>query len=882
MTWDPREDGALCDACPLREAREGPPVPTYWPKGECRAIIVGECPGVEEVKRGEPFVGQAGRELQDAIRAVGIPVASVARANVISCRPPGEATGALDRFLKMLEKERTREARGEGVIEGAILDDPRDCCRPRLLAELASCPNVIPVGGTALHAVCGGAAGILNARGSPITLPAREEKFGDLEISTPALRVLPTVHPSFVMRKRRWRGAFRADLARAFRWFSTGLAWRDPKILLHPTPAQLHAALEAFAHEPFTVFDIETSPGFPEADHFDPLFDRLRCVGIGTADRAVIVPFRSVDPEHAPFYAGSAVREIVGLVKLYLTSPRWRKVTWNGRAYDRVVLESRLGLATDAIAPHLDALGLHKLAEPELPHDLGYSGSIYTDAHDWKAANSATEAKTDEELWRYNSLDVAVTSMCVPALKRACDARKQAHLVKFFSQIQDACVELHRNGLLVDQARRREWDKKLVAQCMAKRREIRELTGRSKLNPASVPQIRDLLFETLQVLPYRYTDTGDPSTDDDSLRTFMSSGWGLPARTRAIVSTLRDYRRYAKRRGVVVRLRPITEDYYEAPDLALFEETEEEKEERLRRVERGKSGRACGLVLPDGRVHASFTPHGTVGWRIACNKPNVLNIETKLRDMFVAAPGNVLVGCDEAQLELRMVVGLAKCAYYLERFADEKGDPHHDLCVDVFGEPYLAAGAAGRKKLRRSIKELTYSSLYGAGDETKHEIVTSAEDDETETLLFPDFSLREVQAFTRAWHARCPEIAIWWDSVIDEWKRQGFLAEPILGLRCDFLDGEDRNRMLSLKPQSGGAALAWMAYFRAVERIEREAPKARFVHQGYDSLVFECPENEGQTVSRILVESMSDDAARFGLPMKFLGEMKIGKVWKEV
>jgi DNA polymerase-1 len=250
--------------------------------------------------------------------------------------------------------------------------------------------------------------------------------------------------------------------------------------------------------------------------------------------------------------------------------------------------------------------------------------------------------------------------------------------------------------------------------------------------------------------------------------------------------------------------------------------------------------------------------------------------------MFVAAPGNVFVACDEAQLELRMVAGLSGCAYYLERFADPKIDPHHDLCVDTFGEAYLQATKEGKKLLRTCVKKLTYGGLYGASDEVKLGIITSAEDSETEKLLFPNFALREVQAFSNSWHKRCPEIAKWWEATLAEWQKQGFLTEPIKGLRCDFLDGEDPNKLYNYKAQSGGAALCHLALFRAMERLPREAPSARLVQQGHDSIVFECRENEGQTVARILEESMAEDGNKYGLPISFVGESKVGKSWKEV
>ena len=52
-------------------------------------MFVGEAPGEEEDKRGEPFVGRAGQLLTKIIEAIGLTRDQVYIANVIKCRPPG-------------------------------------------------------------------------------------------------------------------------------------------------------------------------------------------------------------------------------------------------------------------------------------------------------------------------------------------------------------------------------------------------------------------------------------------------------------------------------------------------------------------------------------------------------------------------------------------------------------------------------------------------------------------------------------------------------------------------------------------------------------------------------------------------------------------------
>lgn len=79
---------ANCQACPLAKTRRN----TVFGVGDQGAewLIVGEAPGAEEDARGEPFVGQAGRLLDNMFASVGLKRGeNVYIANVLKCRPPG-------------------------------------------------------------------------------------------------------------------------------------------------------------------------------------------------------------------------------------------------------------------------------------------------------------------------------------------------------------------------------------------------------------------------------------------------------------------------------------------------------------------------------------------------------------------------------------------------------------------------------------------------------------------------------------------------------------------------------------------------------------------------------------------------------------------------
>ncbi len=75
-----------CTRCPLHKSRQQ----TVFGVGNRQAdwLIVGEAPGSEEDRQGEPFVGRAGQLLNEMLRAVGLDRESVFIANILKCRPP--------------------------------------------------------------------------------------------------------------------------------------------------------------------------------------------------------------------------------------------------------------------------------------------------------------------------------------------------------------------------------------------------------------------------------------------------------------------------------------------------------------------------------------------------------------------------------------------------------------------------------------------------------------------------------------------------------------------------------------------------------------------------------------------------------------------------
>jgi DNA polymerase len=88
MDWEAlRRAVAGCRACGLCETR----TQTVFGVGDTSAdlMVIGEAPGADEDRQGEPFVGRAGKLLDLMLAAIGLHRSRVYIANILKCRPPG-------------------------------------------------------------------------------------------------------------------------------------------------------------------------------------------------------------------------------------------------------------------------------------------------------------------------------------------------------------------------------------------------------------------------------------------------------------------------------------------------------------------------------------------------------------------------------------------------------------------------------------------------------------------------------------------------------------------------------------------------------------------------------------------------------------------------
>ncbi len=151
LSWEELRDCvAGCTRCELSETRNN----TVFGVGNPAAdwLIIGEAPGAEEDRRGEPFVGRAGKLLDEMLRAIGQSRDSVFIANILKCRPPNnrdpkpaESAACRDYLERQIELVQPRIILAVGRIAAQNLlgsDEPVGRMRGRA-HELGGIPLVV-------------------------------------------------------------------------------------------------------------------------------------------------------------------------------------------------------------------------------------------------------------------------------------------------------------------------------------------------------------------------------------------------------------------------------------------------------------------------------------------------------------------------------------------------------------------------------------------------------------------------------------------------------------------------------------------------------------------------------------------------------------------
>ena len=289
-----------------------------------------------------------------------------------------------------------------------------------------------------------------------------------------------------------------------------------------------------------------------------------------------------------------------------------------------------------------------------------------------------------------------------------------------------------------------------------------------------------------------------------------------------------------------------------------------------------KSTYADGLlkvISEDGRIHTNFQMTVTATGRLSSTEPNLQNIPVRkklgaqIRNMFVAAPGMMLVDADYSQIELRLLAHISGDEAMKEAFLSGE-DFHTVTASNVFGVPLSEVTPI----LRSRAKAVNFGIVYGIS------AFSLAQD----IGVYPNEAKAYIDAYLEKYHG----VRDYMKQIVETAKAQGYVA-TIYGRRRSLPELKSSNfnmrsfgeRVALNMPVQGTAAdIIKLAMVNVHRRLKAEGLKARLILQVHDELIVECPGEEAEQVRQILTEEM-ENAARLSVPL--LAEAHIGHSWAE-
>ena len=387
-------------------------------------------------------------------------------------------------------------------------------------------------------------------------------------------------------------------------------------------------------------------------------------------------------------------------------------------------------------------------------------------------------------------------------------------------------ARMEQRGFLVDGKALAAFGEDMAGRIAALEQKIYEQAG-TEFNINSPKQLGTVLFEKMQLPHGKKTKTGW-STNADVLEKLR---WQAP-----VVADVLEYRQYAKL----------------------------------------KSTYADGLLKvigPDGRIRTSFQMTVTATGRLSSTEPNLQNIParteigSRIRDMFVAAPGNVLVDADYSQVELRLLAHMAGDEAMQQAFLS--GEDFHTLTA---AKVFHVAPEEVTGQMRSRAKAVNFGIVYGIS------AFSLAQD--------IGVSVAEAKEYMERYFDTYRGVKRYMEQVVETAREQGYV-ETLMHRRRALPELKSSNfnmrsfgeRVALNMPIQGTAAdIMKLAMVRVEQRLSREGLKAKLLMQVHDELIVECPEKEREAVERLLEEEMSG-VVQLSVPLP--AQAHSGKTWLE-
>ncbi|XP_062077767.1 DNA polymerase I A, chloroplastic/mitochondrial-like isoform X1 [Humulus lupulus] len=279
----------------------------------------------------------------------------------------------------------------------------------------------------------------------------------------------------------------------------------------------------------------------------------------------------------------------------------------------------------------------------------------------------------------------------------------------------------------------------------------------------------------------------------------------------------------------------------------------------------------------DGRIHCSLNINTETG-RLSARRPNLQNQPAlekdryKIRQAFIAAPGNSLIVADYGQLELRILAHLANCKSMLDAFK-AGGDFHSRTALNMY--PHIREAVDKKQVLlewdpqpgedkppvpllkdafaseRRKAKMLNFSIAYG----------------KTPVGLSRDWkvSVEEAKETVALWYKERQEVLIWQDKRKKEAHEEG-CVRTLLGRARWFPSlvgasysqrGHIERAAINTPVQGSAADVAMCAMLEISTNKQLKELGWRLLLQVHDEVILEGPSESAEVAKAIVNECMS-------------------------
>ena len=390
-------------------------------------------------------------------------------------------------------------------------------------------------------------------------------------------------------------------------------------------------------------------------------------------------------------------------------------------------------------------------------------------------------------------------------------------------------AEMEQAGVKVDRTELERMSGEFGGRIQALEKEIHDLAGRP-FAIGSPKQLGEVLFDEMGIEGGRKGKSGAYGTGADVLEGLAAQGHALPRK-------VLDWRQLAKLKSTYTD--------------ALVEQ----------------------INPRTGRVHTSFSMAVASTGRLASSDPNLQNIPIRteegrrIRDAFVAEPGNLLLSADYSQIELRLLAHVAGIDALKQAFHDGL-DIHAMTASQVFGVPLDRMDPM----TRRNAKAINFGIVYGISAFGLARQLGIARD--------------RARDYIDAYFERYPGIRDYMDRTRKSARETGRVT-TLFGRKCHVPGINDRNpstrgfyeRAAINAPLQGSAAdIIKRAMIRVPGALREAGLGARMLLQVHDELLFEVPENEAEATAAC-AKAVMEGAARLSVPLTV--DTGAGRTWNE-